>query len=252
MRRAGAPSLRGTVSPRRPQWMRVAHRHLLVYLYLWVWAVLLAALAVTMATGIIAQVGTVNVSIVQFIRNGPLVWFLFSLGIVVATSYLAPHVANGMTRRSFVRGSLAAAGLSSLIHTVTWVAMLLAEGAVYDRMGWDHDTTPGEEYTAGVWELGVGHVLLDHLLATLSGSVTGLLVGLAYYRLGGWWGTIALPLTVLPILTVMFLTTWSDVPFVPWEGPTWPAYAISGLLVIAGAAAFTLLARRAPIARTES
>lgn len=251
MTRAAAPRLRGTVSPRRPQWARVAHRHLQVYVFLWLWFWVICAVGSVAAIAVVDRFGTVNVSIIQFVRNGPLVWFLFSLAIIVATAYLAPHVANGMTRRSFVRGALAAVGASAVLNTLTAAGLLLLEGALYDRMGWQHDTRPGPEYEAGIWEEGLGVLLLDHGLATLAGGVSGLLVGIAYYRLGGWWGTLALPLTLLPILAVMFLTSWSA-PFMPWHLGEPLGNALGILLVLGAAVAFALLTRRIPIARTES
>ena len=261
MSRPPTPRAHRTVAPRadratgsaRPQWMRVARTHLGVHLFVYVWLWLICIIGVSVAISIVAAATTtVNLSIVQFIRQGPLVWVLFSVSILVATTYLTPHVANGMTRRSFVRGGLLAAALAGLLHAATAAALVLLEGALYNRMGWDHAAQSGRDYLPGIWELGLGPLLVDHVVAATAGTVAGLLVGMAYYRLGGWWGTLALPLTVLPILGVMFLSTWSDVPFVPANMPDGATYGLGALLVLAAAGAFALLGRRVPISRTES
>lgn len=247
-----APRLRGSVSVTRPQWVRATVHHLQVYLLMWVWLWVICVVGAGVAIAVVDRVSTVNVSIVQFVRSGPLVWFLFSIAVIVATTYLTAHVANGMTRRSFLTGGLVAAAISSVLHAVTAAGLLLLEGVLYDRMGWQHDSEPGEEYVAGIWEAGLGVLLLDHALLALAGTLAGLLVGITYYRLGGWWGTLALPLTVSPILAVMFLTTWTEAPSVPLDAQGWGAYLSSAALVLAAGLAFALLVRRVPIARTES
>src|SRR5690625_943184 len=165
-----------------------------VYLVLWAWMWAVCLVGVTVAIVLTDRLGTVELSVAQFIRNGPLVWFLFSVGVFIVAACLTPHVANGMTRRSFVVGTLTATVIGSLLFAAASAGILLLEGVVYDRMGWGHHAVEGDSYTAGVWEAGVGTLLLDHALVTVAGSVTGLLVGVTYYRLGGWWGTLALPL----------------------------------------------------------
>lgn len=252
MTRTSVPRLRVRVGAARPQWVRSTVHHLQVYLLMWLWLWAVCVVGVAVAIAVVDRVGTVNVSIVQFVRDGPLVWFLFSIAVIVAATYLTPHVANGMTRRSFVTGGLVAAVGSALLHAATSSGLLLLEGVVYGRMGWQHDTEPGQEYVAGVWETDLGMLLADHAVTALAGTLGGLLIGMTYYRLGGWWGTLVLPLTLLPILGVMFMTSWSEVPFVPWTGPAWSAYLVGLALVLAAGVAFALLARRVPIARTES
>lgn len=249
MTTSALPALRGS---RHPQWLRAARRPMGVYLVLWAWMWAVCLVGVTVAIVLTDRLGTVELSVAQFIRNGPLVWFLFSVGVIIVAACLTPHVANGMTRRSFVVGTLTATVIGSLLFAAASAGILLLEGVVYDRMGWGHHAVEGDSYTAGVWEAGVGTLLLDHALVTVAGSVTGLLVGVTYYRLGGWWGTLALPLTLLPILAAMFTTTWSRAPFMPTDEPEAAVYAVHGALVLAAGLAFVLLTRRAPITRTES
>src|SRR5690606_26209370 len=110
-REGGPPMSRVATSRRngattRPQWARTALRHLQIHGYMWMWFWAICVVGIAVATVVTDRIGTVNVSIVQFVRNGPLVWFLLSIAILVATAYLGPHVANGMTRRSFTVGAL--------------------------------------------------------------------------------------------------------------------------------------------------
>lgn len=237
---------------RRPQWWYTATSQLGAYVRYWL---LLWALAVVLVVAVIAlidAVGTVNVSIVQFVRNGVLVWYLFALAIAVAIGMLSPHVANGMTRRSFITGSILAGLVAAVLHAITGAVLLLLEGWYYARMGWDHDAAPGERYVRGVWELGVGPLLVDHTLTAVAGIAAGLVVGVTYYRVGGWWGTVALPLTTLPILYVMFATSWAEAPFVPWNLPPVTAHVVGGLACATALLAFALLTRRIPITRSET
>lgn len=245
------PRLRGAIGSARPQWVRAAATHLQVYLFLWVCAWAVVVVGIALALVIVERVGAVTVSVAQFVRDGPLVWFLFAIGVVVVSAYLTPHVANGMTRRSFGRGALLAGTVNGVLNGVTAAAVVLLEGVLYDRMGWTHGT-PGDSSEPGIWEQGAGVVVLDHTLTALAGSVSGLLVAVTYYRLGGWWGTLALPLTVLPVLFLMFTTAWREAPFMPWNIAGSAAYAVSALITLTAAAAFVLLVRRVPIARTES
>lgn len=248
---ATTPRLGGRISSTAPQWARSSKWYLQVYAFLgvWMWAIVLPAAAVALL--IIDRVGTVDVSILQFVRNGPGIWMLFSVAIIVTTGYLPVHVANGMTRRSVIRGALLAALLGALIFSVPMSLAVLAEGALYDAMGWPHDATSHTDVTP-LWELGFGPMLLDYTLACLGGAVAGLLVGMAYYRLGGWWGTLALPLTVLPALAVTFLGGDTQLTLGAWV--LTPAFGtvVPIVLILAGGLAFALLARNVPIARKES
>lgn len=236
------------MSADRPQWVRTAGRHLQVYLYVWAWFWAICLVGIAVAITVVAQVGTVNVSIVQFVRNGPLLWFLFVLALIVASTFLTPHVAHGMTRRSFARGALAAGLVIALAHSILAGALILLEGVLYEQMGWDHDLTPGAEYTPGIWEQGAGALLLDYGLATFAATVSGLLVFVAYQRLGGWLGTLALPLTMAPIFVLLVTTGWSD-PAGAWHVGRPLGTAVAVAVVAAATVAFPLLTRNVAISR---
>ncbi|QGH70112.1 hypothetical protein [Pseudactinotalea sp. HY158] len=236
-------------SPARPQWVRTAGLQLQVYLFIWAlfWAICLVGVA--LAILIVDQFGTVNVSIGQFVRNGPLVWFVYVVAMLTSAALMIPHVAHGMTRRSFGRGALAAGLVNALLHTIMAAGLIVVEGALYARMGWQHDMAVGPEYTAGVWEGGIGLLVLDYGLATVAAGVSGLLVPMAYRRLGGLWGTVTLPLTMLPLITLLLTTGWSD-PAAGWHVGTALGTAISVVPIVAGIAVFPALTRNVALSRT--
>ena len=91
-------------------------------------------------------------------------------------------------------------------------------------------------------------------LSFVGGQLSGLLVGMAYYRLGGWWGTVVLPLTLAPIYLVGSpgLTTGQFQLLAPLD-PSAPVTAVVSVVVLALAAlAYYLLARHVPIRKVAS
>lgn len=238
-------------SPSRPCWIGTARRQLRIYLYLYavVWAIFLVGIVAAIV--IVDRLGTVDLSIVQFVRNGPLFWFVFALAIIVPTSYLTPHVANGLTRRAFTVGSLVAVATNALLHALTTAVVLFLEGAFYAAMGWEHDTAGEGEFVPGLWEQGFGVVLLDHSLGTLAGGVSGLLLGICFYRLGGLFGTLLIPLAIGPLLLVLGLSTWGTGDQAWLVDDTLGAVLAAALIVVA-ATAFALLVRNVRISRLET
>lgn len=236
---------------RRPQWLRATILQLRVYLYLYAITWLLFLVGIAVAIVLVNHFGTVDLSVAQFVRTGPLVWFVFALAIMVPSSYLTPHVANGLTRRSFTVASLLAVLVHAHAQAVTATTVMFLEGALYAAMGWQHDVEGGATPVPGLWEQGAGILLLDYALASLSGAVSGLLLGIAYYRLGGWRGTLLLPLVMVPILAVMFLSTWGN-GSQAWLNGNLAGAATAVALILAGAVAFALLARNVQITRLET
>lgn len=252
MNTVDTPRPEGTTRAGARQWTRASRSYFAVYAFLWTWMWAIALPAAAVAMIIVDRVATVDTSILQFVRSGPAVWMLFSVAIIVTASYLPVHVANGMTRRSVIRGALMAAVLGSLLFGVAMGLAMLAEGAVYDALGWAQDTVAGDDGAAGVWQVGIVPMLLDYVLACLGGAVSGLLVGIVYYRAGGWWGTLTLPLTVLPALAVTFIAGGVQATLGSLVLPAAVTHVVPAVLILAAALAFGLLARSVPIDRTES
>lgn len=233
---------------RRPQWLRVAGWQLQtgIYLMAWAWGII-----TVLVIGILAVVGrSVNVELSGFaMSHHGLLWFPFSIAIMLTVTYLPLHVANGMTRGSFIKAALLCNVLIGVLNAAFSMVGLLIERGVYHRVGWFHGSTNTdgvEVLDGGVLTYGLGLALLY-----VSGMLSGLLVGVAYYRAGGWWGTIALPLALLPLAVTSLVgladgSQWSpwDVSFASW----WPGgELLTGAVLLAAVGAFALLVRRIPI-----
>lgn len=241
------------ISHRRPQWWRAASWmvRMQAYLGLWFWAIVLVlALA---AAVVVSRVGQVEISLLQFAAHGAL-WFPFALMITVVAVQLTGHVANGMTRRSFVRAALVAAAATGLGYGLVIALGLVVEGTIYDALGWPHvhvaTTGPGGEDVVAPWSLGLPASTLVYAVRTFGGAVAGLLVGVTYYRLGGLRGTLLLPLTVLPAVVGQDDLAARTADAV---GLSLPLYTLATLAVLALAAwAFHALTRHAPLAQPRS
>ncbi len=219
-----------------------------LYLAAWFWAIALVCVTITLL--LVHNLGEVQLSIFQFVQHGGL-WFPFSIAIIAATAQLTLHVTSGMTRRSFIRGALLAAVATGILMGVTTSAGLVTEGWLYAANDWPHTVeTEGAEpaLRAGFWPM-----LLGLCLVYTSGTLSGLLVGVTYYRTGGWWGTIALPLSLSPILLVNLVSASSWAPFGFTFDLSAPGATLAALAVLtAAAAAFHRLTRRVPIAPVEA
>ena len=216
---------------------------------LWFWSFMLVA-AIVAITAVDAVAG-VGLSIFQFTRHGAL-WTGFTLAIILATTGIGVHVASGLTRKAFVQASLATGAVAAVLYALLGAAGLQVEGAVYAANGWPH--VPGDG-TAESFDPAAGFLttFVAYTLTFAAGQVSGLLVGMAYYRLGGWRGTAALPLTLAPI----YLVGVGGIGTGQWR-PLWlglpPAIAVAVALAVlaAAAASYYLLARRVPIHRVEA
>ncbi|WP_114906078.1 hypothetical protein [Ornithinimicrobium murale] len=228
-----------------PQWRSALHYLLSGYVYmltLWFWAIALPVVAIIMF--IIGQnVDEVTSSGIAFTHHGAL-WFPFSIAIILSVTYLPIHVANGMTRRSFTRAALAVNVIVGLLNATIATGALLVEREIYHAVGWVHGGTDGSGIA--VFNGGVLVYLLGLAMLFIAGQVSGSLIGVAYYRLGGIIGTVALPLCLLPLAAVGLLGLGQGEQWNPWS---WTAdlapwgTVVAVLVVIASAGAFHLLVR---------
>ncbi|GGC08224.1 hypothetical protein [Cellulomonas carbonis] len=166
----------------------------------WALALVVVGLAVTVV--VLERVQPMEVSILQFGRQG-LVWFPFSLMVIVATAYLGPHVAMGLTRRSLGHAAILVAGATALVLGTAVAALMVVERGVYGALGWEHGIDAGLVGLSGSWSVPL--LLVDHVLLVLAGQVAGLLVGAAYKRWHWTVATLALPVTVSPALVASVL-----------------------------------------------
>lgn len=235
---------------RAPQWQRSAVWQLGVYAYLMAWAWAIAVVVVVVILAIVSRSVNIELSGVAFSHHAFL-WFPFSIAIMVTTSLLTTHVAAGMTRASFIKGAIIAAVATGIGNAVVATLLLVAESAVYDRLGWVHgsDDAGRAVLQDGALAYAVGLALLFS-----AGMVSGLLVGVCFYRFGGLGGILALPLALSPILLTGWLGMPGDDQWTAWGTAPGgvPTHPLLGVLVLAVAAtAYHLLVRRVPIAKKE-
>ena len=195
-----------------------------LYLAAWFWA--MAVVVVTGALVVISTVGEVNNSIVAFARQGA-VWFPFSVLIAITAAYLPVHVAAGLTRRSLALGSLIAAVGTAVVYSAVYCGLLLVERAVFGAFGWQWrilDDVP-------LASTDMTTMLVSTVLLLVAANVSGLLVGISYQRLGGWWGTLALPLTAGPIVLAFAIFEVDTGPFSTsaWFGDSRPLLVASAI-----------------------
>ncbi|CAM3394972.1 hypothetical protein OCAE111667_07485 [Occultella aeris] len=175
-----------------PQWARAAQRMTRASLVsvAWFWAIcVIAAAVVTLVLD--WRMGEPPFSIMSTIRYGG-IWYPFSVALIVVTATINVHVAAGMTRRSFVIGALISNVVIGVVNGVVMTAVLVIERGIYLDQGWSFAATSAAPIPSA-W----GVSLVFHCVMFVAGGLSGVLVGLTYYRWGAW-ATAALPLTVLP------------------------------------------------------
>ncbi|KAE8762782.1 hypothetical protein [Georgenia thermotolerans] len=239
-----------TTSPARAPWLRAARWNLRgqATIGVWLWATM--AVVGTVVIALLDRFAAVEASIFEFSRHGAL-WTGFSMAIIFCVAGLAAHVATGLTRAAFVRATVAVGVLVGVTYAVLAGVALELEGLVYAAKGWSHvglDAQNGFDPSAGLG------VIPGLALSFVAGQLSGLLVGMGYYRLGGWCGTVVLPLTLAPIYLVgsPALPTGQFQLLAPLA-PSGPVTAVVSVVVLALAAlAYYLLARDVPIRKVAS
>ena len=222
-------------------WMLTVH----LYIAAWFWAIAVVVLA--LAFVVIHQVGAADYSIVAFSRQAA-IWLPFSMFIGVTAAYLPVHVATGLTRRTLSLGALVAAVVTGAVYGLVFAVLLLIERAVFGALGWQWRVIDDVVWSGAE----VPEFLVASCLTFVVAYISGLLVCLTYQRVGGWWATLALPLTAGPIFLVSALFAQDTGPFATagWLGggqPVLVATSVSVLVAAAMAFAFDRLTRGAAV-----
>lgn len=171
-----------------------------VHLYSARWVVGIVALVTVIAIRTVDHYTSVDISIVQYARQA-FIWFPFSMAIGTTSAFVGVHVAAGLTRRALGIGAVLHAVVMGLAYTVVMIVALQIERAFYGTQGWGQAFLG--ESSVFVDTSQIGWILADLALVFVAAHLSGLLVGVVYYRVGGWWGTLALPLTLAPLLVVV-------------------------------------------------
>lgn len=224
------------VRRRGPVAHAVAHQGCMnLYLFAWYWAIVLTGVVV--GTVLLARAnGEVDVAVSLYSRQGA-IWFPFSQTILLLATHLRVHVAAGGTRRTFVRASVLVAAGTGVAYAVTLQLVALAERSVHGALGWDWRIADAMLADASS---PAGLMLAELVVVLVAANVSGLLVGAVYQRTDGWRGTLALPLTVGPLLAVIALVGGVTDALAP-AGDSW-ATAAPPLLAGVGVTALTVAA----------
>src|SRR5690606_33637236 len=124
-------------------------------------------------------------------------WFIFVMATIVIAEGFGPHVAHGLTRRTMITQSIAGFAVVSAVFGLASLAVTRVEAWFYAEHGWQLTTVYGQHpVPTEPWPL----VALDHAVLIAVFAFSGLAVRAVYVRWRGWIGTLALPLTVGPVL----------------------------------------------------
>ncbi len=173
-------------------------------LYLWFWGVMSLFLAGVVTLFVVFRGRAfldADVTMWQGAQQAPR-WFLFVMGIMIATTALPVAIAHGVTRSTFYAGGLLFAAVSAGLFTLATMGGLAVEGALFVVNG-GIERAP-EDYPMA----SVGNALSatsETFIALLAFLISGWATGLAFYRLR-WWK--ALPLTPLALMPM----AWTQLP----------------------------------------
>lgn len=190
--------------------------------------------------------GGLDAAVILYSRQGA-IWFPFAQAIATVATYLRVHVAAGMTRRTFSRAALLVAGGTGVAYAVVLTALAALERELHRAAGWGWrvaDAVLADESSPA------GLLLAELTLGCVVATVAGLLVGIVYQRAGGWWGTLALPLTAGPVLVVLALLGSTPAGRDSWAGAA-PVLLAGVLTVALTAVAFVVVAARTPVRRSS-
>lgn len=208
-----------------------------IYWLGWAWAASVVVWAVIVF--FIERAGNLERSIWDFAGLGWSRWAVFAAGAIAATQLLPVLITHGQTRRAAARGGLIGLGAIAVLGTIVVTAIHGVEQLVFS---WADVTRTFEDVHLWGDDPNLGLIALDALLVFGAYGVSGLIVGIFYYRTNGWVGTLLLPLGLLPLVVVEVLVSSTVIPdgFELWS-TSFPVAidVVAGLAVIAAGAVAT-------------
>lgn len=174
--------------------MHLLRRHLLLYSIFW--TVLLSLLGGSLVIYEVFgnPIGKELASFWSLLANVAPVWFVFVMGIVLASRHLPIGIAHGITRRGFSAGAgvflLATCVLFGLLNVALRILEAYKGIAVMDELNLPY---PMPTFRS----------TLSDILLYLAFILSGWLIGLTFYRLPFWWAVAVAPFAVLPLASAM-------------------------------------------------
>ncbi|GIG68613.1 hypothetical protein [Phytomonospora endophytica] len=189
--------------------------------YAWFWAVMILIYA-GIAAGI-ALWGTTDISLWETSTNSTK-GTMAAMGVMSVPAFLPLMVAAGVTRRSFVVGVTAAIGTlatgSSLLLTIGYVI----ERPIYEAYGIPENLSTNHLFTDSSQ---LHLIFTESLIVQLAYAVSGLLIGLCFYRFGPFPGLLLIaPCAITAAGTEVLLTggTWFGPVAGDAFGAGWPVW----------------------------
>lgn len=244
-------------SSRTPRWLRLAGWQVGGYALILGGFLLAAVIVAAIVLAIVSRSTVPTMSALQFAQQAA-PWFLFGVAIHYAVSWLGPHVAAGLPRRTFVKTAVAAAIGAAALGAPAIVALQYAERWVYGLLGWSAGSDSGR---VAATQAALLPYLWGLFLLLAVAALTGLIVGLSYARLGAA-ATLLLPLTISPLLIAASSAFDRSTMFVPAliridggyvmpltiaQGGVVVSLIVGLAVLVASTVAIHLLARRIPI-----
>lgn len=232
----GRARAQGSQTRRAASWLLWSH----LFMAAWFWGIVVVlSLVVNLVfSGGLGVQDDGSVTSITSFGTQAATWFTFAMAIALSTRQLAPHLAAGLTRRSFVRANLVVCAAMAGVYAGVLVLLLVVERLVVRAAGGEPRLVDGVPFDDAA---DAGRVLVLYLLVFCAAAAAGLVVGMAYQRLGGLWGTVTLLPTVPPLILVMWLLV--DRSSSEWIPSALDADAARVLLCAAIAACYALVYR---------
>lgn len=218
--------VRRSQTRRAAEWLLWSH----LYMAAWFWGIVLVlavGTSVVLSNDRFDQAGT---STIGFgVQAG--MWFSFAMAIALSLRQLGAHVAAGMTRRSFFRANSVVAAVMAGAYALVMVLLLWVESLVARAAGWEVRRISQMMYDS-VAEL--PGLFVVYFLVFLVGACAGLVVGMAYQRLGGLWGTVALVPAIPPVFVAVDVLSEDGGGWLPDVLDPNPVRMVIALVIAAG------------------
>lgn len=211
MTTAHALAPRRNAPSRLPRWVQAGVWQLSGYAAITGGFLLLIALGAVVVLAIISRSTTPTESALQYPLQG-LAWIPFAMAIHFTTNWLRPHIAAGMTRRSFAAAAVATVLALGPLTAVAVVAAFRVEAWAYAALGWTAGAASGFVIPG---QIALGPLTWGIALLVSTFGMTGLLVGLTYARFGPI-ATLLLPVSLLPLPASLGLAIDPTTMFVPF------------------------------------
>jgi hypothetical protein len=209
---------------------------------IWFWITMVVGIAV--AATLVAVNGGADSSIWLMVAGTAAKYWLLVIGVMVVTVHLRMFVANGITRRDVSVGGAAFAVVTAAAFTLVVILGQIVEHVLLAE---------ADKLPAGYPALSPGGVLGElgrYFPMLLAYLVTGALISVGFYRLGGWRGMALLVPGLLPLFSAEFLLGLDDADrFGPQPLPYAAALAVCLGVIAAGVVGVRLLSRDMPIRR---